>query len=103
MVMAYHRVHGIDTRIARIFNTYGPRMRLEDGRGIPAFMSQAPRREDLTVFGDGRAGRRPAGAPARHHEGAHGPGLGAQGAPRRGSDADARRLPPAAGPDLAFW
>jgi len=53
MVMAYHRVHGIDTRIARIFNTYGPRMRLEDGRAIPAFMSQALRGEDLTVFGDG--------------------------------------------------
>jgi dTDP-glucose 4,6-dehydratase len=53
MVMAYHRVHGVETRIVRIFNTYGPRMRVEDGRAIPAFMSQAIRGEDLTVFGDG--------------------------------------------------
>ncbi len=53
MVMAYHRVHGLETRIVRIFNTYGPRMRVEDGRAIPAFMSQALRGEDLTVFGDG--------------------------------------------------
>jgi dTDP-glucose 4,6-dehydratase len=53
MVMAYHRVHGIDTRIVRIFNTYGPRMRVEDGRAIPAFMSQALRGEDVTVFGNG--------------------------------------------------
>jgi dTDP-glucose 4,6-dehydratase len=53
MVTAYHRFHGIDTRIVRIFNTYGPRMRVEDGRAIPAFMSQALRGEDVTVFGDG--------------------------------------------------
>jgi dTDP-glucose 4,6-dehydratase len=53
MVMAYHRFHGLETRIVRIFNTYGPRMRVEDGRAIPAFMSQAIRGEDLTVFGDG--------------------------------------------------
>ncbi|RAV29411.1 UDP-glucuronic acid decarboxylase family protein [Sinomicrobium soli] len=53
MTMAYHRFHGIETRIARIFNTYGPRMRLNDGRVIPAFMGQALRGEDLTVFGDG--------------------------------------------------
>ncbi|MEK6571486.1 MAG: NAD-dependent epimerase/dehydratase family protein, partial [Bacteroidota bacterium] len=53
MTMAYHRYHGIDTRIARIFNTYGPRMRIDDGRAIPAFMSQAIRGEDVTVFGDG--------------------------------------------------
>ncbi len=53
MTMAYHRYHGVDTRIARIFNTYGPRMRLDDGRAIPAFMSQALRGEDVTVFGDG--------------------------------------------------
>jgi dTDP-glucose 4,6-dehydratase len=53
MTMAYHRVHGVDTRIVRIFNTYGPRMRVEDGRAIPAFMSQALRGEELTVFGDG--------------------------------------------------
>jgi dTDP-glucose 4,6-dehydratase len=53
MVMAYHRVHGVETRIARIFNTYGPRMRVEDGRAIPAFFSQALRGEDVTVFGDG--------------------------------------------------
>ncbi len=53
MTMAYHRYHGVDTRIVRIFNTYGPRMRLNDGRALPAFMSQALRGEDLTVFGDG--------------------------------------------------
>jgi dTDP-glucose 4,6-dehydratase len=53
MTMAYHRVHAIDTRIVRIFNTYGPRMRVEDGRAIPAFISQALRGEDVTVFGDG--------------------------------------------------
>jgi dTDP-glucose 4,6-dehydratase len=53
MTMAYHRFHKVDTRIVRIFNTYGERMRLEDGRAIPAFMSQALRGEDVTVFGDG--------------------------------------------------
>ena len=53
ITMAYHRFHGLETRIARIFNTYGPRMRLNDGRAIPAFMGQALRGEDLTVFGDG--------------------------------------------------
>ena len=53
MVMAYHRTHRVDTRIVRIFNTYGERMRVEDGRAIPAFMSQALRGEDVTVFGDG--------------------------------------------------
>ena len=53
MTMAYHRHHGIDTRIVRIFNTYGPRMRVEDGRAIPAFLSQALRGEPLTAFGDG--------------------------------------------------
>jgi dTDP-glucose 4,6-dehydratase len=53
MTMAYHRFHGVDTRIVRIFNTYGPRMRLNDGRAIPAFISQALRGEDVTVFGDG--------------------------------------------------
>ena len=53
MTMAYHRVHGVATRIVRIFNTYGPRMRVEDGRAIPAFFSQALRHEDVTVFGDG--------------------------------------------------
>ncbi len=51
--MAYHRFHGVDTRIVRIFNTYGSRMRLNDGRVVPAFMGQALRGEDLTVFGDG--------------------------------------------------
>ena len=55
--MAYHRFHNLDIRIARIFNTYGPRMRLNDGRVIPAFMGQALRGEDLTVFGDGRQTR----------------------------------------------
>lgn len=53
ITMAYHRYHGIETRIVRIFNTYGPRMRLNDGRVIPAFIGQALRGEDLTVFGDG--------------------------------------------------
>src|SRR6516225_11537982 len=53
MTMAYHRYHGVDTKIVRIFNTYGPRMRLNDGRAVPAFMSQALRDEDVTVFGDG--------------------------------------------------
>src|SRR5256885_3808470 len=51
--MAYHRAHGVDTRIVRIFNTYGPRMRLDDGRMIPNFMTQALRGEPLTVYGDG--------------------------------------------------
>jgi dTDP-glucose 4,6-dehydratase len=53
MTMAYHTYHKLDTRIARIFNTYGERMRVDDGRAIPAFMSQALRNEDVTVFGDG--------------------------------------------------
>jgi dTDP-glucose 4,6-dehydratase len=53
MTMAYHRYHGVDTRIARIFNTYGPRMRLNDGRVVPNFIYQALRGEDLTVYGDG--------------------------------------------------
>ncbi|OIQ31052.1 MAG: NAD-dependent dehydratase [Bacteroidetes bacterium MedPE-SWsnd-G2] len=53
ITMAYHRFHGLETRIVRIFNTYGPRMRLNDGRVIPAFMGQVLRGEDLTVFGDG--------------------------------------------------
>lgn len=53
LTMAYHRFHGLEVRIVRIFNTYGPRMRLNDGRVIPAFMGQVLRGEDLTVFGDG--------------------------------------------------
>ena len=53
MTMAYYTYHGVETRIARIFNTYGPRMRLNDGRVLPAFIGQALRGEDLTVFGDG--------------------------------------------------
>lgn len=53
MTMAYHTYHSLDTRIVRIFNTYGPRMRLNDGRVLPAFIGQALRGEDLTVFGDG--------------------------------------------------
>jgi dTDP-glucose 4,6-dehydratase len=53
MTMAYHQFHGVETRIVRIFNTYGPRMRLDDGRALPAFIGQALRGEDLTVFGDG--------------------------------------------------
>ncbi|MCX6121355.1 MAG: SDR family oxidoreductase [Ignavibacteriales bacterium] len=53
MTMAYHKYHGVETRIIRIFNTYGERMRMNDGRAIPAFMSQALHNEDVTVFGDG--------------------------------------------------
>jgi len=53
MTMAYHTYHAVETRIVRIFNTYGPRMRLNDGRALPAFIGQALRGEDLTVFGDG--------------------------------------------------
>lgn len=57
LVMAYHRTHGMDTRIVRIFNTYGPRMRLDDGRVVPNFIGQALRSEPLTVFGDGQQTR----------------------------------------------
>jgi len=53
MTMGYHRFHGLETRIVRIFNTYGPRMRLDDGRALPTFMDQALKGEDITVFGDG--------------------------------------------------
>ena len=53
ITMAYHRFHGLDTKIVRIFNTYGPRMRLNDGRAVPAFMSQALRGQDVTIFGNG--------------------------------------------------
>jgi len=53
LTMAYHRTHKVNTKIVRIFNTYGPRMRLNDGRAVPAFMSQTLRNEDVTVFGDG--------------------------------------------------
>ena len=57
LVMAYHRYHGVETRIVRIFNTYGPRMRINDGRAIPAFISQSLRGEDVTVFGEGNQTR----------------------------------------------
>jgi dTDP-glucose 4,6-dehydratase len=53
LTMAYHRHHGLDTRIARIFNTYGPRMRLDDGRAVPNFLCQALKGEPLTIYGDG--------------------------------------------------
>jgi dTDP-glucose 4,6-dehydratase len=53
ITMAYHRYHGVETRIVRIFNTYGPRMRLDDGRALPTFVGQALKGEDITVFGDG--------------------------------------------------
>ena len=53
MTMAYHRYHGLDAKIVRIFNTYGPRMRIKDGRAVPAFISQALMNEDVTIFGDG--------------------------------------------------
>lgn len=57
LTMAYHRYHGIDTRIVRIFNTYGPHMRLDDGRVVPNFMQQALRKEPLTIYGDGQQTR----------------------------------------------
>ena len=57
MTTAYHRYHGLDAKIVRIFNTYGPRMRLHDGRAVPAFMSQALRGEDVTIFGSGQQTR----------------------------------------------
>ncbi|HHY53916.1 MAG TPA: NAD-dependent epimerase/dehydratase family protein, partial [Chloroflexi bacterium] len=57
MTMAYHRSHGVDTRIVRIFNTYGPRMRLRDGRVVPNFVGQALRHEPLTVYGEGKQTR----------------------------------------------
>jgi dTDP-glucose 4,6-dehydratase len=57
LTMAYNRVHGVDTRIVRIFNTFGPRMRLNDGRAIPAFMTQVLREEPITIFGDGKQTR----------------------------------------------
>jgi dTDP-glucose 4,6-dehydratase len=57
MTVAYHRFHKLDTKIVRIFNTYGPRMRLNDGRAVPAFMSQALRGEDVTIFGSGQQTR----------------------------------------------
>jgi len=53
ITLAYHRTHGVNTKIVRIFNTYGPRMRLRDGRAVPAFVSQALANQDVTVFGDG--------------------------------------------------
>ena len=57
MTMAYHRYHGLDAKIARIFNTYGPRMRVNDGRAVPTFIPQALKGEDITVFGDGQQTR----------------------------------------------
>jgi dTDP-glucose 4,6-dehydratase len=57
MTVAYRRFHGVNTKIVRIFNTYGPRMRVNDGRAVPAFMSQALRNEEVTVFGDGKQTR----------------------------------------------
>jgi dTDP-glucose 4,6-dehydratase len=57
MTVAYHRYHNVDTKIVRIFNTYGPRMRVNDGRAVPAFMSQALRNEDVTIFGSGEQTR----------------------------------------------
>jgi dTDP-glucose 4,6-dehydratase len=57
ITVAYHRYHGVDTKIARIFNTYGPRMRINDGRAVPTFISQALKNQDVTIFGDGRQTR----------------------------------------------
>jgi dTDP-glucose 4,6-dehydratase len=57
ITMAYHRFHGVDTRIVRIFNTYGPRMRADDGRVVPNFINQALKGEDITVYGDGKQTR----------------------------------------------
>ena len=71
MTMAYHRFHKVDTKIVRIFNTYGPRMRVNDGRAVPAFMSQALRNEDVTIFGDGSQTRSfcyVTDLGARHHQ-----------------------------------
>ena len=159
MTMAYHRQQGVDTHIARIFNTYGPRMRQHDGRAIPTFLRQALEGKPITVFGDGSqtrsfcyvddlieglfrlamsdyhlpvnvgnpdemtllelaekivqltgvalgdrvrgpAGRRPQGAPARHHPGPRGAGLGAEGVARRGPAAHDREPRPHARPRL---
>ena len=55
ITMAYHRYHGLDAKIVRIFNTYGPRMRINDGRAVPNFIAQALRDEDVTIFGSGSA------------------------------------------------
>ena len=57
ITVAYHRYHGVDTKIARIFNTYGPRMRINDGRAVPTFVTQALRGEDVTIFGSGQQTR----------------------------------------------
>jgi len=57
ITVAYHRYHGVDAKIVRIFNTYGPRMRVNDGRAVPTFISQALRNQDITIFGDGRQTR----------------------------------------------
>ncbi|MGA9397474.1 MAG: GDP-mannose 4,6-dehydratase, partial [Anaerolineaceae bacterium] len=57
LTMAYHRFHGLDTHIVRIFNTFGPRMRLDDGRAVPNFIQQALRGEELTIYGDGQQSR----------------------------------------------
>jgi dTDP-glucose 4,6-dehydratase len=57
ITVAYHRYHGVDKKIVRIFNTYGPRMRANDGRAVPTFISQALRNEDITIFGDGQQTR----------------------------------------------
>jgi len=57
ITVAYHRYHGVDTKIVRIFNTYGPRMRINDGRAVPTFISQALKNQDVTIFGDGRQTR----------------------------------------------
>jgi dTDP-glucose 4,6-dehydratase len=57
LTMAYHRIHHVDTRIVRIFNTYGPRMRVDDGRAVPSFITQVLRGEPITVFGDGKQTR----------------------------------------------
>ena len=57
ITMAYHRYHGVDTKIVRIFNTYGPRMRIRDGRAVPNFIAQALKNEDVTIFGSGQQTR----------------------------------------------
>ena len=105
MTMAYHRYHGVNTRIIRIFNTYGPRMRLDDGRVLPNFMGQALRGEPLTVYGDGSQTRSFCyrRRPGRGHRPAAGDRLPRTGQPRqsrRGDDSGVRegdpRLCPAA-------
>ena len=93
MTLAYHRYHGVDTKIVRIFNTYGPRMRLRDGRAVPAFMSQALTSEDVTIFGDGTPDAQLLlhQRPGRRHPAADGIGHQRAGQHRQPARGDDRR------------